>query len=134
MINWSLNFSVNVKEIDEQHKVMISIIDRAKDMLISEDYSFNSLYDLLVELDGYMTVHFQYEEKLMREHNFPGMEDHVNQHNQFRKDMGQLNVFNVNQPKEFIQDALVYLMNWLSSHIMNTDKKLGDYLSSFNNE
>jgi hemerythrin-like metal-binding protein len=128
-MEWSLSFSVNVQEIDNQHKVLISIINEVVKMVKYQDYNFNGLYEIIVRLDQYITEHFQYEEQLMLEQDYPELEQHVKEHNQFRYDLGKFNILDVEQPKNVIESWLVYLMNWLSIHIMNTDKRLGEYLN-----
>ncbi len=129
MTNWSINFSVSVKEIDDQHKVLISIINEATELIRTDDCTFNTMYEMVTKMDRYVVEHFQFEEKLMFENSYPELEEHVRQHNQFRYDMEKFNIFDVKQPKNFIEDALVYLMDWLTKHIMSTDKRFGNYIN-----
>lgn len=132
MIQWSENFSVLNCEIDEQHKVLISIMDSLAGLLQNEDYRFEAIYDVVTRLDDYITEHFQYEEQLMLQYNYPDMVSHVSQHNKLRDSNGKFNIFDITKPKEFIEDSLVYLVDWLTHHIMNTDKKLGNYINQTN--
>lgn len=129
MLDWTVKYSVNVKRIDEQHQVLFTIINQLTEMLSTHDYDFNNMYDIVSKLDDYIVEHFRFEEQLMLVEGYPLMEEHVREHNQFRYDLGKFNIFDVKQPKEFMEEALQYLMKWLSEHIMKTDIKLGEFIN-----
>jgi len=41
-------------------------------------------------------------------------------------------LFSIEKADKFYNDMLVYLVEWLSKHIMHTDKKLGLFLCQMN--
>lgn len=129
MIIWSERFSVGNIDIDQQHKVWISIIDEITELLKADDYDFSKIYNVVTKMDEYISYHFNYEENLMKKNSFPEIESHILQHNLLRDEMVNFNIFDVTKPKEFVSETLVYLVDWLSNHIMQTDRKLGDYLN-----
>lgn len=134
MMDWSTNFSVDFKEMDKQHKILISIINEAMGLIRIENCNFSTMYEVVTKMDDYMVEHFGYEEKIMLVYSYPEMEEHVRQHNQFRYDLNKFNIFDVTQPRQFIEEALDYLMNWLLEHIMKTDKHLGAYMNQLRKE
>jgi len=133
MMKWNDNFSVKYDKIDEQHQELIDIINDLALYIDEKDTEFSHLLDLVSKLDNYVAEHFKFEESLMKEYSYPDMENHVIQHNNLRSKMENLNIFSVDNTMEFYKNLLEELINWLSHHIMMTDKKLGQYLSSLNN-
>lgn len=128
MIKWSNNFSVKHTGIDEQHKKLIDIIKEVACLVDEEDIEFTNLLDLVNQLDNYVEEHFKYEETLMKKHSYPEEVEHIKQHNELRHRMECLNIFDVEKTTDFYKELLSYLVNWLSMHIMQTDKKLGLFL------
>lgn len=128
MIKWNDNFSVNHTGIDEQHMELIEIINDLVVYISEKDTEFSHLLDLVTKLDNYVAEHFKYEEALMTEYSYPEMEGHIAQHNSLRKKLDDLNIFSVENTTDFYKELLDYLIDWLSKHIMLTDKKLGAYL------
>jgi len=133
MMKWNDIFSVKYDKIDEQHQELIDIINDLALYIDEKDTKFSHLLDLVSKLDNYVAEHFKFEESLMKEYSYPDMENHVIQHNNLRSKMENLNIFSVDNTMEFYKNLLEELINWLSHHIMMTDKKLGQYLSSLNN-
>lgn len=128
MINWSENFSVNNNEIDQQHRKLIEIINHVALVIKNHDYSMEELLNIVDGLDKYIREHLSYEEILMRTYSYPELLVHENQHNLLRIKMDEINIFNVDNSRKFYDDMLVYLVEWLSIHIMNSDKLLGTFL------
>ena len=120
-ITWTEDFSVGVKRLDEQHKQLIKMLNR----LISEPYSSTKsemVSDLLSDMTNYAQTHFKAEEELMRQHNYPHLEEHVDQHRAFKKktvDFCSATMINVGNVPEAL---LHYLSNWLVEHILSSDR------------
>jgi len=129
MIKWSDNFSCGSIAIDEQHKKLIDLIDTLVSIVKSNRFELSNLLEVVTEMDDYIKEHFAYEEYLMDKYQYPERDNHVSQHNRFREKIQGLNIFNVDNSADFYNDFLVFTVDWLSLHIMKTDKKLGAYLS-----
>jgi len=130
VLKWNDGFSVNHAEIDEQHKELIDIINDLFVYISEKDTEFSHLLDLVSKLDNYVSEHFKFEEALMAETSYPDMDAHVAQHNALRKKLETLNIFSVDNTIDFYKDLLDDLIDWLSKHILMTDKKFGQYLSN----
>jgi len=128
MVKWNDNFSVKHEDIDEQHKKLISIINEVAYLVNEGDTDFANFLELVNHLDGYIQEHFKYEESLMDKYSYPDKEAHINQHNDLRIKMESMNIFDINKPTDFYKDLLTYLVNWISTHVMQTDKKLGLFI------
>lgn len=130
MIAWNDSFSVQNTEIDEQHKTLFSIMKNLGDLLVNKDFDILSVSGVVGQLDDYVRVHFSFEEQLMNTHNYSDKENHIAQHDTLRKKLDEINIFDVEDKGKFLNETLMYLVNWLTNHIMKTDKKFGQFLST----
>ena len=67
-MNWDESLSVHVKKIDDQHKKLIHIINRAHDTNLLEDREEGD--KILNELLEFTRVHFSTEEKYFEKCNY----------------------------------------------------------------
>ena len=85
-IEWSDEFSVGVKLLDEEHKHLLGLVNKLIDhrhaSIHSEQIStmFGGLMDSVQQ-------HFLSEEELMLKHDFHNYEDHKNQHIDFAQSL-----------------------------------------------
>ncbi|TWX46552.1 hemerythrin domain-containing protein [Colwellia hornerae] len=78
-IAWVAEYSVGNKEIDEQHKVLFTIIN---DFFQQE--SKQAAIMTFKNLSSYIDLHFETEENLLRQINYPDTEDHIKKHAELR--------------------------------------------------
>ncbi len=128
-LSWTEELSTGIAEQDEQHKTLISLVNRLSDAM-REGKDAALLDAILEELADYTVYHFGYEEELMDRHNFADFDAHKQEHQTF--------VDWVNDVKrkcragETVVSAQIinFLRLWVTGHIMKTDKKMGLVLSS----
>ncbi len=82
MIKWNDKYSVGISMIDEEHKKLIGIINKA---IHTEEQSDNKkeLHEVLEEMAKYALGHFKTEEDYMREFNYSEYKYHSEEHNDF---------------------------------------------------
>ncbi|SDP73028.1 bacteriohemerythrin [Desulforhopalus singaporensis] len=128
-INWKKEFSVGVQELDQQHKKLLSMINR----LIDDQKKLTDpklINELLMEMIDYAEVHFQAEEHLMTEYNYHYTDRQAQQHQQFiEKTRSFLSATDVG-PNILSNALLDYLGNWLINHILTEDMKYKDFFQS----
>ena len=84
---------------------------------------------MLDELLDYTHYHFNTEEMLMADHQYPFSEIHKRQHDEFTVRIQEFrNDFCQGKAQTF--KILCFLFNWLIEHILVSDKELGRYLNS----
>lgn len=128
-IKWTDDFSVGVARIDEQHKKLISMINR----LLREPYArtrSESISDLLSVMTSYASEHFRAEEELMSEYGYPRLEDHKLQHKEFRRKTVEFCNATTIGAASVPDTMLTYLREWLIHHILREDMR---YKSFFQN-
>jgi len=133
MFKWSENYRTGIEAVDEQHRKLIEIGAKLEDMLYagdSLDY-YDYIMETINELKDYADYHFTTEEKLMREHNYPELEEHRMEHIYFIKRIDKLAMQDIDsQQIGVISETLDFLARWLFSHILNSDMKYADYLKT----
>ncbi|MBN2229027.1 MAG: hemerythrin family protein [Candidatus Thorarchaeota archaeon] len=130
-IKWDDSLSVNVELIDHQHKELIKRISDISEA-VDTNQSPEVIVNTLLFMSEYADFHFSTEERHMKEQNYPAMEHHLKQHEEF-KSMVQTMIMDFKE--EGATPALgksinTYLMNWLIDHIKGIDLKFGEFLHS----
>jgi hemerythrin len=120
---------VNNATIDEQHKKLIEIInDLHSGMAAGKGKTV--MDDIFVRLVEYVEIHFSTEEQLMAQFNYPDRQVHTAQHIDLTTQVGRL-YQKVKEGKLSVTiETMEFLKNWLNTHILETDKKLGAFLST----
>lgn len=132
MFIWKKEFELGIKSIDEQHKKLLEIGNQINELIL--DYSdsfdnFTDIYNLIEELRNYTVYHFDTEEELLIKYDYSDYENHKKEHDKFIDylDSIDLNHADKNQ-KEFLQELLNKIVQWVFRHIITTDFLYKDYL------
>jgi hemerythrin-like metal-binding protein len=132
-IKWLPEYSVGNKEMDEQHKMLFSMINE----FFHQD-SKQAVVKLLGQLTDYVEVHFAAEEYLMRQINYPKTTEHIEIHNALTSKFHLLEEKLDNYNIDLHHKISTFLYNWLTSHILKEDMDYKVYAlsieeSSFDN-
>jgi hemerythrin len=128
-IDWETRYSVGVKQIDTEHQRLIGIINELHEAM-TKGKGKDILERILGDLLEYTETHFTNEEALMQKAGYPGFEAHHVLHTDLVRQVKEL------QAKAKAGSALVsisvlnFLREWLTSHILNTDKQYQSHLNS----
>jgi hemerythrin len=130
-IVWTPNLSVGVQNIDDQHKIWFQKADElfeAGKQQKAKEY-INPLLDFL---DEYTKQHFRDEELYMRQIRYPELEAQQKAHASFINDLAKLKSdYNAGGGNILvILNANRMVINWLTNHIKNMDKKIGEYVKT----
>jgi hemerythrin len=123
-IDWNESFSVGIKIIDSQHKMLFKLLNQLNDVLEKpEDETLTTTEVAIHGLLAYVDFHFTTEEKYFEEFNYENKEAHIQQHHFYIK---KINEFHDRYPKEgdkIINEVLIFLKDWILNHINISDKK-----------
>jgi hemerythrin-like metal-binding protein len=129
IINWKNEFSVGVQEMDEQHKMLLGMINR----LIEEQHTLTdpkTIADLLTEMTDYAQAHFRAEEYLMAEYDYDQKSRQEQQHQAFiEKTISFYSATDLG-PNILSVALLDFLGSWLIGHILKEDMKYKDFFRS----
>jgi len=127
-IVWGQVLSVEVDEIDEDHRKLLDIFNILNHSLIdgeSPDY----LTAVLEELINCTIWHFSHEERLMLKYGYNEIEEHKAMHQELIKNAKELQHKILQADKPIADEDVVFLERWLIEHILTDDMRLGAYLS-----
>ena len=122
LIDWIEKFSVNVDEIDEQHKKWIGIINELDDAL-TKGKGRTVLGKIFQEMVEYINFHFSEEEKLLREIDYAHYNEHKLIHDRFKQKIAKLEMDFESGELILGTQVMSILKNWLEDHILIEDKK-----------
>ncbi len=126
LISWEDNLSVGIEEIDEQHKVLVNLLNELH-RGICEKQGTEATMEVLDRLVEYTRVHFALEECLMRILSYPDYEPHKEHHELLLEQVNEL-VGKVKSGQHVSFELLNFLKNWLAKHIMEEDKEYAPFL------
>ena len=129
LVEWKNTYSVNISEIDNQHKKLIGLINEFHDaMIISKGREI--LSKILKELIDYTEYHFATEEKYFDQYGYPESEIHKGQHRKLIKKANELQMKHESGEYVITLDVMNFLRDWLQDHILGSDKLYSNYLNS----
>lgn len=125
-ISWDSEFEIGHKEIDDQHKKLVCLLNN-----IIEDCNRNNssklIADTLEQMLEYSLVHFKTEEKLLQDVGIPNFYEHKREHLQFIKKISELSFSSIENTYTIADEITVHLKKWLIEHILTSDMELKDY-------
>ncbi|MEI7451714.1 MAG: bacteriohemerythrin [Candidatus Falkowbacteria bacterium] len=127
LIKWDEFNSVNVKEIDGQHKILVSVINRLDDARVRND--LEDIKNLFTELLDYADFHFATEEKYFAKFKYPATESHEAEHAVYREKIGAFNERYKTEGAEVIPEILAFLRDWWIMHINTSDANYTDFFN-----
>ena len=124
---WNDIYSVNIKEIDDQHKALVDFINQGYDHVANSSTDPKIYSDFFDNLIAYANFHFGTEEKYFEKFNFELALEHILRHNDIKATIARLQSnYQQTHSIDVIFDTLHLIDDWLFEHIMDYDKKYVD--------
>jgi len=127
-IEWNDSYSVGVKEMDDQHKKLVAMVNQLHDAMKAGQAS-KEAPAILKSLVDYTHYHFEAEEKMLDKATYPGYLNQQKLHKaliaqvmQYQADLGSKSLTIGVKLSEFLKD-------WLMTHISVEDKKYGKFMN-----
>ncbi|MBI3901331.1 MAG: bacteriohemerythrin [Nitrosomonadales bacterium] len=128
LITWSNMLSTGIGEQDIQHKKLIDLINQLNDAM-QAGKGADVLGKVLSELVNYTVYHFGYEEKLMAQYKYEDTPAHKAEHAKFVQTAGDFKKKFDSGTAVVSVEIMNFLRDWLTNHIMKTDKRLAQSLN-----
>jgi len=127
LIKWKDEFSVSVQSLDAQHKILIEMSNELY-LAMRDGKGSHVAPDVLAKLVVYARKHFDGEEKLMLQANYPEYESHKAEHEKFAAEVKNM-IQQIEEGKIANSIKLLdFLQKWLQTHILTVDKKYSSFL------
>jgi len=126
---WSEKLNTGDEIIDGQHKTIFKLISDLVEAQIKNE-SKDKLGETLDFLANYTVEHFEYEEKFMREINYPDYVNHKKLHKDFKITIDEVQD---NYKKQGSSSKLMNILDkivvmWVIQHIQREDVKIVGYI------
>jgi len=130
-VAWSEKFKLGCEQVDVQHRRLFELVGNLV-RACTEGYDTSILNETLDFLINYTVQHFEDEEALQLEVNYPDYENHKQIHEDFKVTVGELvHEFEENgSTMELSSNVNKIVVRWLVNHIQREDKKIGEHIRS----
>ncbi|MCU7853647.1 MAG: bacteriohemerythrin [Candidatus Thiodiazotropha sp. (ex Monitilora ramsayi)] len=125
---WSNTLSVEVDEIDEDHRRLVDLFNILTHS-VAEGDSPDYQEAVLDELISCTVWHFKHEERLMLRHAYEELAAHKAEHQDLINSALELQQKFLQAGKRIENEDFEFLEHWLTEHILVADMKLGAYLA-----
>lgn len=120
-VKWEEGMSVGIKEIDDQHRYFLELINGLYESIIQENTE-KVLDETVQKLSAYAKLHFETEERYLAEVGYDKAEEHKREHALL---LEQVEGF-ADEHREFAKldlswKLLEFMQNWLVDHLENED-------------
>jgi hemerythrin len=126
-VKWKDEYSVGIKYIDDDHKKLISLLNN---FTIAYDYAMSESFEkeALNELISYTKYHFDREEKMMEDNDYPDLIAHKAQHKVMIEQVEKFVLLYNERGHDALNEISSFLSDWLINHINGTDKQYSEHL------
>lgn len=129
LVQWSDELSVGIEEIDNQHKILVDLLNDLHRAIV-EHHGSEAAHRILAELLEYTRIHFAVEESLMRIMGYPDYEEHKHHHELLLNEVRLLGRKLAEGKKSVNFELLHFLKMWLTKHIMEEDMQYTPFFLS----
>ena len=130
-IVWSDKYVINNYAFDTHHMIIASLLNKLhaelRDKSMIEKTEVKEYFSLLYR---YIDIHFETEEKFMKNGNFPNIDFHIKSHQDFKKLLDKFGRNLSTSSKKNSYDLFIMLKEWFLNHELVMDKKMLEYNSS----
>ncbi len=125
MFGWKQDYVLGVQVIDDQHRKLFEIAERAY-VLLKNDLrtdKYDEIVEILGELKEYTIFHFKTEEEYMMEIGYRKLLSHKVHHNDFIDAINGADLSKIDKNQdEYIMELLGFVAKWIDEHILEQDK------------
>jgi len=129
LMTWTDELSVGVGLIDEQHKVLLGLINELHAAMRARK-SDAAMAGILARLKEYTVKHFGQEEEFFDRYGYPETAQHKEIHAKLVQQVLDFESALKSGQAKVTMDIMRFLKDWLVGHIMGTDKKYGPFLNA----
>ena len=126
-LTWNASFEIGIAAIDEEHRTIVENFEKLYLLMMSgQGHGFYT--ELLTFLNQYIETHFANEEAFQKSIGYDRIDEHVKRHQFFKEKI--LSMIEAQTSPISNADLIklnLFIKDWLIQHILNEDKKLGEF-------
>jgi hemerythrin-like metal-binding protein len=124
-MQWEPKYSVNVEEMDAQHRKLFDILNHLVGIFEGDT---DDLLPVINDLVNYLSYHFHQELMVMKNAEYRGFLSHSQEHQKFTEQVHEFLKSYKAGDKYLASEMLSFLSSWVRDHTLKVDKQYGDYL------
>ncbi|AMK12420.1 MAG: bacteriohemerythrin [Pseudodesulfovibrio sp.] len=128
------DLTLGIRELDDQHKTLFAVLDRI--LAVSrdpyrqlDDDGTNTVLDIMTDLKDAAMQHFDQEETLMDQRDYPGLDDQQEAHERFLDDLVRIEADLMNGTAVPPVRLHADLADQLAAHVREMDRELAQFLN-----
>ena len=124
MFQWKEEYLTGNEQVDKEHQEIFRLVGKL--LQSTGDETDDDINESIRFLAHYTICHFENEEKLMMESEYPHKDLHKQQHDDFIVQVSAL-IERVGQEKnrnKNLQDIKMVVVEWLVEHVLGSDKMM----------
>jgi len=129
MLNWTKELELGIPQLDNQHKKILSHLNKLL-KLVELGFSLSDIRLAMERLEEIVIVHNDAEERLMRKHKYSEYNEHRNEHVIYSKNIKIIAQALYSHGSNIKLNGTIkaQVEDWYNSHLLDHDKRLGDFL------
>jgi len=130
LMEWNEKLFLGIPTIDKEHERLVSMINELYNGFVSGTAK-DTVGVVLDELIDYTANHFKHEERFFAQTNYPETPQHKIEHENLVKKVLEIQAkFKSSKDNVLSQDIMIFLRDWLTHHILGTDKRYVPHLKA----
>jgi len=129
LLKWDPSYSVRVNRYDEDHKKLFALINTLHESML-EGKGADKVQQVVKQLADYAKFHFAAEEVQLQKTNYPALAEHRAEHQAFVKQVEQFQADLASGKVGLSVSVGIFMNEWLSHHIKQTDQKYSAHLNA----
>lgn len=126
-LKWDEKYAVGIAEFDEQHKKIMEMLNQLLDA-VKHEGTIEKSGDIVNKLIAYASEHFGTEEAAMKEHDYPYLKKHHDEHNVIKSKLSDLHKKCVEGDTLHTMEILKFITHWMDNHLKDVDMNYGPFL------
>lgn len=127
LLSWRKDYEVGVPQIDSEHHRLFELVNEFHGAYLRGEGG-KEIPRVLNQLVTYAQLHFQHEENLMGENDYPHLDKQREQHSDLITSIFKINEEFASDPAKASAETLQFVKHWLIDHIVQEDMAIGDFL------
>ncbi|NLK27458.1 MAG: hemerythrin family protein [Clostridiales bacterium] len=128
MYEFKEEFRTGIEQIDEEHRKLFEITNRAYETMVNEFIpdKYDYIVEIINELKEYAATHFKHEEEYMMSIRYRRLISQKAEHEEFIEKISEFDLDEIDEnQRKVILELLDFLGDWLVNHILKSDKLIG---------